>query len=297
MRATPPDAKVLLVFLAAQANGKTMHRTRPNCIECSALKSGLCGMLSGEELTQLSRAAWCRQYDPGQVIHPDGVNPACFSAIVCGVVKILKSLPNGTQQIVRLLLPGDLLGRPFGHESRSSAVAATKVKLCTFPRAVVENLVTESRSVERWLFERVSDELEKAQDWITLLGRMTAEQRIATFLLWVVRGTNEESPHAPNSSRALVIELPLSRADMADYLGLTIETVSRQLGRLRDRGIITIGASRTIIVHRSDVLEAVITAQIPSSSCAAEPIPPKLGGESKSETGAVRIVSPHGRPQ
>ncbi len=241
-----------------------MHRARQNCIECPALKSGLCGVLSDEELTRLSSATWCRHYEAGQIIHADGVKPACFSEIICGVVKILKSLPNGAQQIVRLLLPGDFLGRPFGQESRSSAVAATGVKLCSFPRAVAENLVTQSRSVERWLFERVSDELEKAQDWITLLGRMTAEQRIATFLLWVARGASEESSRAPDPSGALLIELPLSRSEMADYLGLSTETVSRQLGHLRDRGIITVGTARTITVHRPDVLEATIAA--PGSS-------------------------------
>jgi len=239
-----------------------MHRARQNCIECPALKSGLCGVLSDEELTRLSSTAWCRHYEAGHILHADGVTPASFSEVICGVVKILKSLP--AQQIVGLLLSGDFLGRPFGQESRSSAVAATAVKLCSFPRAVVENLVTQYRSVERWLFERVSDELEKAQDWITLLGRMTAEQRIATFLLWVARGASEESSHAPDPSGALLIELPLSRADMADYLGLTTETVSRQLGHLRDRGIITVGAARTITVHRPDVLEATIAA--PGSS-------------------------------
>ena len=116
----------------------------------------------------------------------------------------------------------------------------------------------------RWLFENIFDELENAQDRITLLGRMTAEQKIATFLLWVARGAAGESPHAPNSSADLVVELPLSRSEIADYLGLTLETISRQLGRLRDQRIITIGASRTVIIHRSDALEAAITGPIAS---------------------------------
>jgi CRP/FNR family transcriptional regulator, anaerobic regulatory protein len=67
-----------------------------------------------------------------------------------------------------------------------------------------------------------------------------------------------------DSSADLLVELPLSRSEIADYLGLTLETVSRQLGRLRDQRIITIGASRTVIIHRSDVLEATITGPMAS---------------------------------
>ncbi len=99
-------------------HGRTMHRARQTCIECPALKRGLCGTLSVEELARLSRAAWCRHYEAGQIIHADGLTPASFSEVICGVVKILTSLPNGAQQIVGLLLPGDCLGRPLGQESR-----------------------------------------------------------------------------------------------------------------------------------------------------------------------------------
>jgi CRP-like cAMP-binding protein len=139
--------------------------------------------------------------------HSAAVRLIHFCAIISGVVKQLKSLPNGAQQIVRLLLPGDFLGRPFGDAPRSSAVAATEVKVCRLSRAVVERLASDSRRVSRWLFENIFDELENAQDRITLLGRMTAEQKIATFLLWVACGAAGESPHAPDSSADLVVEL------------------------------------------------------------------------------------------
>ena len=102
-------------------------------------------------------------------------------------------------------------------------MAATEVKVCRLSRAVVERLASDSRRVSRWLFENIFDELENAQDRITLLGRMTAEQKIATFLLWVARGAAGVSPHAPGSSADLLVELPLSRSEIADYLGLTLE--------------------------------------------------------------------------
>lgn len=229
---------------------------------CPALKRGLCATLSGEELTRLSHASWGRRFYPGQIIYAEGEKLGYFCAIISGVVKQLKSLPNGTQQIVRLLLPGDFLGRPFGETPRSSAIAATEVKVCRLSRAVVERIASDSCRVSRWLFENIFDELENAQDRITLLGRMTAEQRIANFLLWVAGRAAEESPLTPDASADLVVELPISRSEIADYLGLTLETVSRQLGRLRDQGIITIEASRTVIIHRSDALEAAIAGPI-----------------------------------
>ena len=220
-------------------------------------------MLCDEEASRLSSVAWHRRFSAGQIIHAEGEKPASFCAVMTGVVKLMKSRPNGDQQIVGLLLPGDFLGRPFGQNSRSSAVAATHVKLCWFPRAVVEGLASESRALERWLFDHVSDELEKAQDWIVLLGRMTAEQRIATFILSVMRSTHFEDAAAPKSCGEILIELSLSRTEMADYLGLTIETVSRQIARLRERGVIKVGASRTMIIRQPEALEATLEAALP----------------------------------
>lgn len=178
----------------------------------------------------------------------------------------MKSLPNGDQQIVGLLLPGDFLGRPFGQESRASAVAATEVQICSFPRAVVERLAAESRTLESWLLNHVSNELEKAQDWIVLLGRMSAEQRIATFILSVMRITRLPDAAAPDSCGEILIELPLSRTEMADYLGLTIETVSRQIARLRQRGVVAVGASRTMIIRQPEALESTLEADTPGET-------------------------------
>jgi hypothetical protein len=78
----------------SREKSKTMRGAPPSCVECPGLKSGLCGTLSGEELTRLSRAAWCRQFYPGQIIHAEGEKPGYFCAIISGVVKELKSLPN-----------------------------------------------------------------------------------------------------------------------------------------------------------------------------------------------------------
>lgn len=236
-----------------------MRKARSICAECTSLEKGLCSALCADELSRLSSVAWHRRFQAGKVIHAEGEVPPSFCAIISGVVKLMKSLPNGNQQIVGLAGTGDFLGRPFSGEAHASAVAASNVELCWFPRAAVEGLATESSAVKSWLYEHTADELEKAQDWIMLLGRMTAEQKIAAYLLTVVRSKHlQDKTEAQATTGDTIIELPLSRTEMADYLGLTIETVSRHIARLRERGVITVGAARTMVVHQVKMLQATI---------------------------------------
>jgi len=229
------------------------------------LEKGLCGALRADELSRLGAASWHRRFRPGQVIHAEGEIPPSFCAVISGVVKLMKSLPNGSQQIVGLAGPGDFLGRPFGGEAPVSVVAASEVNLCWFPRATIEGLATESNAMKRWLFEYVSDELEKAQEWIMLLGRMTAEQKIAAFLLSVAHEARSQKSKDGDDPADIPVELPLSRTEIADYLGLTLETVSRQVARLRERGVITAGAGRSIVLHHPEVLQATVESAQPSA--------------------------------
>jgi CRP/FNR family transcriptional regulator len=239
-----------------------MRKSRSICAECPALDAGLCGALGDDELSRLGAVTWHRRFSAGHVIHAEGEVPPAFCAILSGVVKLMKSLPNGSQQIVGLARAGDFLGRPFGGEARASAVAASEVRLCWFPRPTIEGLATESSAVKRWLFEHVSDELEKAQEWIMLLGRMTAEQKMAAFLLTVLRDQQREGADAAQPAADVAIELPISRTEIADYLGLTNETVSRQIARLRARKILTVGNSRSMVIHRPEALEAAVESTV-----------------------------------
>jgi CRP/FNR family transcriptional regulator, anaerobic regulatory protein len=245
-----------------------MRRPRAICAECPALAKGLCGVLPDDELAKLSGATWHRRFQSGHVIHAEGEIPPSFCAVVSGVVKLMKSLPNGTQQIVGLASGGDFLGRPFGKEARASAVAASEVKLCWFPRPLIETLASQSDPAKQWFFEHVADALEQAQDWIMLLGRMSAEQKIAVFLISVVRQQANGAAH-PGKAGEISIELPISRTEIADYLGMTIETVSRQLARLRARGVITVGNGRRMVIHQPHVLEAAIDVALPGE-CAKQ---------------------------
>ncbi len=240
-----------------------MRKSRSICAECPALEKGLCQALREDELSWLGSVTWHRRFPAGHVIHAEGEVPPSFGAVLTGVVKLMKSLPNGHQQIVGLARPGDFLGRPFGREARASAIAASEVKLCLFPRSAIEGLAAESSAVKDWLFEHVADELEKAQEWIILLGRMSAEQKLAAFLLSVIRDQLGENPEPEAHRGDIIVELPISRTEIADYLGLTIETVSRQIARLRERKVVSVGNSRTMVVHKPAALEAMVESAVP----------------------------------
>ena len=168
-----------------------------------------------------------------------------YSNVLSGVVKLTKTLSDGRQQIVGLQFAPDFLGRPFKSESDVRAEAATGVSLCSFPKVTVERMMKEAPALEQRLLRQTLKELDEAREWMVTLGRKTAAEKVANFLLLIARNIDPAAP----SDRKVKFNLPLTRADIADFLGLTIETVSRQLTKLRAERIIQIENNRTITVH------------------------------------------------
>jgi CRP/FNR family transcriptional regulator len=165
--------------------------------------------------------------------------------VLAGVVKLTKSLSDGRQQIVGLQFAPDFLGRPFKAESAINAEAATDVSLCSFPKPVMDRMIAESPGLEHRLLKQTLKELDEARDWMVTLGRKTAAERVASFLLLIARNID---PTADPDRREASFTLPLTRADIADFLGLTIETVSRQITKLRADGIIKVENNREVTV-------------------------------------------------
>ena len=183
----------------------------------------------------------------------DSETVANYSNILSGVVKLTKILSDGRQQIVGLQFAPDFLGRPFRTESQINAEAATDVSLCSFPRAAIERLMMESPGLERRLLEETLKELAEARDWMVTLGRKTASEKVASFLLLIAR--NIDPGTASSGGRTVTFDLPLTRADIADFLGLKIETVSRRLTKLRAEGVISIENNRHVTVADLSRLE------------------------------------------
>ena len=215
------------------------------CRSCEARHRGICGALSPEQLLQLSQHTSRKVVDDSTELHGADESVEYYANIMSGVVKLSKMMPDGRQQIVGLQFAPDFVGRPFSSQTSVAAEAATMVRVCSFPRAALEKIVSETPKLEHRLHEQALKELDEARDWMLTLGRKSAVEKVASFLLLIVTHID---PEHEDDSKPFEIELPMKRADIADFLGLTIETVSRQLTNLRKRGVIDIRDRRTVIV-------------------------------------------------
>lgn len=224
------------------------------CEQCSVRNRAVCAALREDELSELNRIARRKLVHAGETILSDQEPASFLGNIVSGVVKLTKTLADGRQQIVGLQFPPDFLGRAFSAKNPYFAEAATEVELCCFQRPDFERLMSDHPDLEHRLFERTLHELDAAREWMVLLGRKTAEEKVASFLLMLANRSAMigcADDETPNEARFV---MPLTRSDIADYLGLTIETVSRQITRLRVRGIIRPLDSRTFLVPNLELL-------------------------------------------
>ena len=227
------------------------------CASCAVRHQAVCGVLSDKEILRLNQMSRRRIVGPGQIVLNEADQTEFFANIVSGVVKLAKTLPDGRQQIVGLLFAPDFLGRAYCDDNPYYAEAATEVELCCFPRDSFEALLSECPDLEHRLFEQTLDELDSAREWMLLLGRKSAQEKIASFLyLLAKRAQMTGCAHSP-SAPVPVFELPLTRADIADYLGVTIETVSRQITRLKTIGLINLIDTHHIAIPDLDALGAM----------------------------------------
>lgn len=217
------------------------------CGLCFARTAGICGALSPDELGELSGLAHTRILEAGQALLWEGEEAPVVANIMAGAMKLTTLSSEGREQIVGLCHPGDFVGRPFAVQPGYSAVALGPVRLCLFGRQDFERFLGDHPSMAVELLQRTLEDLDRARQLMLLLGRGSAEQRVASLLLAFARRSGE-SPR---------FELPLGRQQMADVLGLTIETVSRQLTRLKRDGVIELAGRRGVILNRADRLEAL----------------------------------------
>jgi len=163
--------------------------------------------------------------------------------VVSGAIRTYKVLNDGRRQIGSFYLPGDIFGLAVGGEHTFSAEAVADSKVLVIRRSAVAALAGRDKEVARQLWTMAAAELQRAQDHIMLLVK-TAQERVVGFLL-------EMAARTPGASE---VDLPMSRQDIADYLGLTIETVSRTVTQLENSGAIAVPTSRHIVLRRRGAL-------------------------------------------
>lgn len=223
------------------------------CGLCEARAVSICDAMEEGQLAELARATTALEFSPGEVFAHEGDAPDHMFNVTAGTVKLFKVLPDGRRQIVGFLTTGDFIGFGRPKAAAFSAEAITSVRACRFERSRFRALLDAHPALERRLLAVASDEIAAAQEHMVLLGRLTAKERVARFLLARAR-----CAHRFGSSDAS-FQLPMSRGDIADYLGLTTETVSRVFTQMRKNGLIGYTAPTDVVVRDPLALSVLAT--------------------------------------
>lgn len=226
------------------------------CSLCPVQASSLCGAIGEEAARALSGITHRVRVPPGRTIYGGAHQPRSFAILLSGVVKLVIAKPDGRHQIVGLQFPSDFVGRPLSDPPNLSAEAATPLELCSFSERAFEALLAEHPDLERALLARIAGDLDTAREWTFLLGRTTAQEKVATLLQIIAERMTQGSGcvHAERP-RTIGLSLPISRMEMAECLGLRLETVSRQLTRLKSHGIIATSGRRRFEILDMDMLK------------------------------------------
>ncbi len=219
--------------------------TQVKCSDCPIRHRAVCARCNGDELDELDGIKYYRSYEAGQPIVWSGDKMDFVGSIVGGVATLTQTMEDGRTQMVGLLLPSDFVGRPGREGAAYNVVATTTVMMCCFRKKPFEEMMARTPHIAHRLLEMTLDELDAAREWMLVLGRKTAREKIASLLSIIAR---RDAHFDAGAGAQVEFELPLTREAMADYLGLTLETVSRQISALRKSGVISLEGKRHVIV-------------------------------------------------
>lgn len=235
-------------FQMARMQSPCTPRCSKPCAECGVRQHSICSVLDDTELAELAAIQTSYTFDAHSPIVSEGDPAIHFYNITEGAILLYKLLPNGRRQITGFLFPGDFMGIAAKDTFVYSAEALLPTRLCRFTRTDFISLLDRMPKLERQLLTLASHELIEAQEQMLLLGRKTAKERLCSFLLSLSQRT-ELKGNDPS-----VISVPMSRSDIADYLGLTMETVSRNFTQLKTSGVIQLREGGVVFLPDRDQL-------------------------------------------
>ena len=213
------------------------------CAVCGVREASFCSVLSPSELQQLHAMSSHKIFEAGELIVEEDASVRQVANVLSGTIKLFKLLPDGRQQITGFLFAGDFLGPMLSGEYATFAEAVNRVELCMFDQDRLRERMDAWPHLERRLFEDATATLDRALDWMLLLGRKTASERVASFFVMLADRVGEKS------DESAVVDVPMSRSDIADYLGLTMETVSRQISQLKRAELLAAQGQHTLEVR------------------------------------------------
>ena len=223
-----------------------------NCGDCPIRHNAVCARCDDQELQQLEKIKYYRSFEAGQTIIWSGDEMEFVASVVSGIATLSQTMEDGRTQMVGLMLPSDFVGRPGRSIAPYDVVAVSDMLMCCFRRKPFEDMMVKTPHVAQRLLEMTLDELDAAREWMLVLGRKTAREKIASLLTIIAR--RNASLNLGKAEGSLEFDLPLTREAMADYLGLTLETVSRQVSALKKDGVIELKGKRHVIVPDFDRL-------------------------------------------
>lgn len=210
-----------------------------------------CSVLGDEGMSELEAIRHDTAHDAGQGIFDEGDLANNVYNVTEGCVRLFKLLPDGRRQVIGFVLPGEYFGLVTEREYPHSAEAVTPARSCRFNRTALDALGQRYPEMQRRMLQMAWDEVGRLQEQMVLLGRKTPKERIASFLL----GLSDR--HERIGFEASPLSVAMSRGDIADYLGLTVETVSRSFTSLKKQGLIALPESSRVVLSDRDALMAL----------------------------------------
>ena len=231
-------------------SAQALEETHP-CFGCAVRYSSVCAVLDSDDLGHFKRSGSTVHRVSGETIFFEGETATHVYNLISGAVRLSKLLSDGRRQIAGFLFPGDFLGITMEDEHAFTAEAIIPSKFCQFSRARFDTFIDTHPHLERRLYAIAAHELAAARQQVVLLGRKTAAERVASFLLML---DARRSPSCRGAVPDDDITLPMSRSDIADYLGLRIETISRELSVLKASRLIRLTSVQSVRVVDRDRL-------------------------------------------
>lgn len=211
------------------------------CASCPVRDSAACSVLSEEERAALSRAGRTVKLKKGEMLFAAGDESHACATLVTGALKVTSFDRDGEERILALIHPAGFVGELFQPFAQHDVVALTDCQLCVFARSEMEQALDKHPALSRALLRRSQDDLHAARELLELTGKQDAATRIAGLIMSLARAASDSPCHPARD-----FDLPLSRGEMAQMLGLTIETVSRRMTQFEKNGMIAKKGARGI---------------------------------------------------
>lgn len=221
------------------------------CLDCDVRKQAICAALDDHEVGALEAIMTATALEANQTLCHEGDPRRRVYSLTTGMMRLSNLLPDGRRQITGFLMPGDYLGLADDDTYAQTAEAVAASNLCSFPVTQMDALMERYPRLKDRLYVMTREALRRSRDSQIVLGRLAPVEKVASFLLLMARRV------ADIGRASEIVDLPMTRADIADYLGLTIETVSRSFTKLKNQDLIRLPDPHHVTIVDRRSLEAV----------------------------------------